>query len=69
MFSDFKACRRAELIEDHQVLDFLVVDFNDGKTDFKRLSGALKIRDTSKDFIAGDRDYTLVSSIADLFQV
>jgi hypothetical protein len=43
MLSDLQACRRAELIEDHQVLDFLVVDFNDGKADFERLSGALKI--------------------------
>lgn len=43
MFSDFQASRRAELIEYHQILDFLVVDFNDGKTDFERLSRALKI--------------------------
>lgn len=69
MFSDLQASLWAELIEDHKVLDFLIVDFYNGKTDLERLSGALKIRDSSKNFIAGDRDYTLVSSVADLFQV
>ena len=66
MFSDFQASRRAELIEYHQILDFLVVDFNDGKTDFERLSRALKIWNASEDFIAGNRYYALISPIADL---
>jgi hypothetical protein len=67
MLSDLQACRWPELIKDHQILDFLVVDFYDGKADFERLSGALKIRDASEDFIAGNRHYALVSPIADLF--
>ena len=68
MLSDLQASGWAELIEDHQVLDFLVVYFNDRKADFERLCRALKIRDTSEDFIAGNRHYALVSPVADLSQ-
>jgi len=68
MLSDLQASRRAELIEDHQILDFLVIDFYDGKADFERLSRALEIRNSSEDFIAGNRYYALVSPVADLFQ-
>ena len=68
MLSNLQASRRAELIEYHQILDFLVVDFYDWKADFERLSGALKIRNASEDFIAGNRHYTFISPVADLFQ-
>lgn len=68
MLSDFQPSGGAELIEDHQILDFLIVDFNDGKADLKRLSRTLKIRNASEDFIAGNRHYTLVGPVADLFK-
>jgi len=66
MFSDFKATCRTALRLNHEVLYFLIIDFNNGEADLKRLSRTLKFFNTCKDLIAGDRDYTLIVSISDL---
>jgi hypothetical protein len=66
MFSDFKATCRTALRLNHEVLYFLIIDFNKGEADLKRLGRTLKFFNTCKDLIASNRNNTLIASISDL---
>ena len=66
MFSDFKTSSRPVMGQNHQILDLLVVDFDNWKADLERFRGVLKLLNTIKDFITSYRDYTLIGSVPNL---